>query len=156
MGDMVLSVPSVLVTLLAGLAFGAHFEIASPLAALAALTCVFLGALAVGTAFSGLFILSRNANPLANFLQTPIYILGGFYVPRSVLPGWLEPLALVLPVTHALDALRATTIAGAGWTEVGDSLALAVLTSAIFLALGAWSLGRVDHALRRSGALNLF
>ena len=156
LGDFVLSAPAVLVTLVIGVGFGASFDVASPLLAFIALMLVFLSALAIGVACSGLFILSRNANPLANFLQTPIYILTGFYFPRSVLPDWLEPFGAVLPITHALEALRASMLDGAGWTELADELAVTLVASAAFLVLGIWSLRRVDHELRRTGSLNLF
>lgn len=156
MGDFVLSAPSVLVVFLIGLGFGAEFEIANPLVALVALAMMFISSLAIGVACSGLFILSRNANPLANFLQTPVYILSGFYFPRSVLPEWLEPVGAVLPITHALEALRASTLDGAGWTEVAGKLVVTLLASALFLMIGVWSLRRVDHELRRTGSLNLF
>lgn len=156
LGDFVLSAPAVLITLLIGLGFGAAFDIGHPLLALVALGMVFVSALAIGVACCGLFILSRNANPLANFLQTPVYILAGFYFPRSVLPDWLEPVGEALPITHALDALRASMLDGAGWTDLYDELIVTVLTSALFALLGIWSLRRVDHELRRTGSLNLF
>lgn len=156
LGDFVLSAPAVIVTLVVGLGFGATFDIANPLLALVALTVVFMSALAIGVACSGLFVLSRNANPLANFLQTPIWILAGFYFPRSVLPDWMEPIGAVLPITHALEALRASMLRGAGWIELADELGIAVLASGAFLLLGVWSLRRVDHELRRTGSLNLF
>lgn len=155
-GDLVLSVPSVLVIGLVGEAFGAEYDIASPLTAVSALALVFVSALAIGVACSGLFILSRNANSLANFLQAPVYLLAGFYFPRSVLPDWLEPVGGVLPITHALAALRASMLEGAGWRAAGDDLALALVMSGLFLLLGIWSLRRVDHELRRTGSLNLF
>ena len=156
LGDFVLSASAILTTLLVGLAFGATFDVADPLLALACLVLVYASALAIGVACSGLFILSRNANPLANFLQTPIYILAGFYFPRSVLPDWLEPVGGLLPITHALEALRASMLAGAGWGALWDEIALTILASGGFLLLGVWSMRRVDHELRRTGALNLF
>lgn len=156
LGDFVLSAPAVLITVVVGLGFGATFDVASPLVALVALAMVFASALSIGVACSGLFILSRNANPLANFLQTPVYILAGFYFPRSVLPDWLEPVGAALPITHALEALRGSTLDGAGWTSLLDEMVITVLASAFFLLLGIWSLRRVDHELRRTGSLNLF
>lgn len=156
LGDFTLSIPSVLVVLLVGLGFGATFDVADPVLALVALVFVFMSALAIGVACSGLFILSRNANPLANFLQTPVHILAGFYFPRSVLPDWLEPVGAVLPITHALEALRGSMLDGDGWSELASSLVVTLLTSALFLVLGIWSLRRVDHELRRTGSLNLF
>jgi len=156
LGDFVLSAPAILVTLLIGFGFGATFDIGHPLLALITLVLVYVSALSIGVACSGLFILSRNANPLANFLQTPVYILAGFYFPRSVLPDWLEPVGGVLPITHALEALRASMLDGAGWTDLYDELIVTVLTSTLFALLGIWSLRRVDHELRRTGSLNLF
>jgi ABC-2 type transport system permease protein len=136
LGDLVLSVVAVLVTLLIGFRMGASFNVEH-------LLC-------------GLFILSRNANSLANFLQTPIYILAGFYFPRSALPDWLEHVGGVLPITHALEVLRASLLEGAGWQESAGQIAIAIGTSGLFLLLGVWSLRRVDHELRRTGSLNLF
>jgi ABC-2 type transport system permease protein len=156
LGDLVLSAPAVLVTLAIGLGYGAEFNVANPLLAGLMLGMVFVSALTIGVACSGLFILSRNANPLANFLQTPVYILAGFYFPRSVLPDWLAWVGGLLPITHALAALRASMLEGAGWGDLRDELGIALLTSALFLLLGIWSLRRVDHELRRTGSLNLF
>jgi len=156
LGDFVLSAPSVLVVFLVGLGFGAEFDVANPLVALIALASVFLSALAIGVACSGLFILSRNANPLANFLQTPVHIVAGFYFPRSVLPDWLAPVGAVLPITHAMEALRGSTLDGAGWSGVYNQLIATLLASGLFLLLGIWSLRRVDHELRCTGSLNLF
>ena len=156
LGDFVLSAPAVFVTLLIGLLFGATFDVAHPILVLVALAMVYISALAIGVACCGLFILSRNANPLANFLQTPVYILAGFYFPRSALPDWLEPVGGILPITHALEALRASMLGGAGWTDLLDELVTTALASGLFVLLGIWSLRRVDHELRRSGSLNLF
>jgi ABC-2 type transport system permease protein len=156
LGDLVLSVTAVLVTLLIGFGMGASFNVEHLLLAVLAFVLVWLSALAVGVACCGLFILSRNANSLANFLQTPIYILAGFYFPRSALPDWLEHVGGVLPITHALEVLRASLLEGAGWQESADQIAIAIGTSGLFLLLGVWSLRRVDHELRRTGSLNLF
>lgn len=155
-GDLVLSAPSVLLIMLVGEGFGAEYVIANPTIVIFALALVFISALTIGAAFSGLFILSRNPNPLANFLQAPVHLLAGFYFPRSVLPDWLEPVGGLLPITHALTALRASMLDGAGWRTVGHDLALSLLASGLFLGLGIWSLRRVDYELRRTGSLNLF
>jgi ABC-2 type transport system permease protein len=115
-----------------------------------------VGSLACGFAFSGLFVLSRRGNLLANFLQAPIYLLAGFIVPRSSLPSFLQPLAGALPVTHAVDALRASTLAGAGLGGTSPELLLALITSAAFALVGAFALRRVEDAAKRAGALDLY
>jgi ABC-2 type transport system permease protein len=42
--------------------------------------------------------------------------------PITVLPGWLQALALCLPLTHALEAMRQFLLAGAGIAAVSDHL----------------------------------
>lgn len=156
MGDFAFSLPSILSLLAVGFAFGAGFDVGSWTLAIVALLAVYVSALCIGIACGGLFILSRNANSLSNFLQTPVYLLSGFYFPRSVLPDWLEPVALVLPIAHAVDALRAAILAGAGWGDVWRELLGCVAGCLLFLLLGVWSMRRVEDATRRSGTLNLF
>lgn len=155
-GSFAWSLPSILSLLVVGLAFGAKFQIAHIGLAIVAVGMVYLSALAIGIACGGLFILSRQANSLSNFLQTPIHLLAGFYFPRSVLPEWLQPLGALLPIAHAVDVLRAATLDGAGWGDVAPDLAMTLGGCAVFVAIGILSMRRVEYAVRRSGDLNLF
>ena len=154
-GGVVWALPGFAVVALLGLATGARLEVADPLAALAAGGALLVGSLAVGFALAGLFILSRRANLLANFLQTPIYLLAGFVVPRDELPGWLQPISSCLPVSHAIDALRASTLRGAGLGAIDHQLGLTLLTAAAFVLIGAVGLRRVEHVAKRGGQLEL-
>ena len=70
---------------------GARFAISDPLAVLAAGVTMVVASLAVGFTLAGAFVLTRRANLLANVIQHPVYLLGGFVVPRDALPDWLRP-----------------------------------------------------------------
>jgi ABC-2 type transport system permease protein len=50
-------------------------------------------------------------------------ILGGMLFPVSVLPGWLQPLANLMPVKYAFDGARDALFSGAEWET--DALILA-------------------------------
>ena len=156
LGGFAFSLPSVICLLLVGFGFGARLDIDSPALALVSLAAVYVSALCIGIACGGLFILSRQANSLANFLQAPVYILAGFYFPRSVLPDWIEPIATILPIAHAVDALRAAVLNRAGWQDTAPELLATLAGCVVFLLIGIWSLRRVEHAVRGSGDLNLF
>lgn len=154
-GNFVFTFPSVLVAFVAGQALGAEYNLEHPVAVLIALAAVYISCICVGLCFSGLFILSRQANAFANFLQEPIHLLGGFYVSRSIFPDWLQRVSDIIPLAHALDALRAATLDGASLAEIGDDLLAMAITSTLFVVLGVWSLARLDKAVRRSGTLDL-
>ena len=152
-GGLVWLLPGFAVVALLGLATGARFDVSDPLAPLAATAALAAGSLATGFALAGLFILSRRANLLANFLQTPIYLLAGFIVPREELPGWLRPVSDGVPVSHAVDALRASALRGAGVGEIGGEIGLALLTAAGFALVGVVGLRRVERVAKRGDQL---
>lgn len=156
LGSILWLAPSVIGVLLLGLLSGARFAIHDPLTPLLALVTTVAVSLATGFAFAGVFILSRRANALANFLQPPIYLLAGFFVPRDELPAWLQPLANAIPAGHAVDALRASTLRGASLGTVAPELLAALGVAAIYALIGFLSLRRVEYAAKRTGDLDLY
>ncbi|MCP2165061.1 ABC transporter permease [Goodfellowiella coeruleoviolacea] len=61
----------------------------------------------------------------------PLMFASSAYVPVANLPGWLRAVATVNPVSHAVDAARALTLAqpgaGGATTAIGVSLAIAAV-----------------------------
>lgn len=155
LGSLLAYIPSVATCAVVGILAGATFDVGSPLAAAIALLTVYICTFCIGLAFGGLFILSKNSNALSNFLQTPIYLLAGFYVPRSVLPGWLQRVSDLIPLSHAVDALRGALLQGKTLGELADALLAAIGMSMVFLIVGIWALGKADRAIRRSGTLDI-
>ncbi len=154
-GSILFGLPALLVSIGVGIGFGARFEIDHPVAAAVSLLAVYVCCLCIGLAFGGLFVLTRQSNAMSNFLQAPVYLLAGFFVPRSALPDWLQGVSDALPVAHAIDALRATALTGASMSDVAATLGMAAGTSVLFLAAGLWGLHRLDDAVRRRGTLDL-
>jgi ABC-type multidrug transport system permease subunit len=155
-GSFLWLLPSFIVVIVLGFATGARLDVGSPVAFAAAIFMLFAVSLATGFAFASLFVLSRRANVMANFLQAPIFLLAGFQVARTSLPGWLHPLSDAIPASHATDALRASALHGASFGGVAPMLAAAGVVSAVYLVVGLVSLRRVEYAARRSGHLDLY
>jgi ABC-2 type transport system permease protein len=155
LGSILFGLPAIGVSVAVGLAFGADFRISDPVAALLSLLAVYVCSLCIGLAFGGLFVLTRQSNAMSNFLQTPIYLLAGFFVPLSALPDSLQKVSDLLPVSHAISALRAATLSGDSLGDILPQLGAAAATSALFLLLGLWSLHRLDDVVRRLGTLDL-
>src|ERR687883_464247 len=93
---------------------------------------------------------------LPSFLQLPIYLLAGFVVPRARLPDWLHPLSDAIPASHAMDALRASSLGGATLHGITGQLALAFGTAALYALVGWISLRRVENVAKRAGQLDLY
>lgn len=155
-GGLIWILPALIVVALLGVVVGARLTIADPLAALLAACALVAATLGTGFVLASLFILSRRANLMANVIQAPLQLLGGFIVPRESLPAWARLLSDALPVGHAVDALRASTLTGARLADVWWQLVLAFTLAVLYTALGLLSLWRVEDAAKRTGQLDLY
>jgi ABC-2 type transport system permease protein len=79
----------------------------------------FAGVGILGAAFVFLF---KQREPLTGGLITLSLLLSGVLYPTDVLPGWLEVVSVLLPLTHATDVLRATLLQNGGFESAADSL----------------------------------
>jgi ABC-2 type transport system permease protein len=155
-GGLVYLLPSAVVVIIIGLITGASFNLTDPLAAFAGFVALICASLATGLLLAALFILSRRANVMANAIQHPVNLLGGFVLPRDELPGWLHAISDLLPVSHALDAFRAATLSGASLNDVAPQLAAACVACAACTLLGILGLRRIEHVAKRGGQLDLY
>lgn len=147
--------PSVVVTGLLAWSFGVDLVVRDPLAVLLATIGLLGSTLALGYALAGLFVLSRRANLLANFLQSPVYLLGGMVVPVSALPAPLDRFAAVFPISAGMEALRLALLAGAGLDAIAPLLLELAALSAALLVVGFAGLRLVERAAKRGDELGL-
>jgi ABC-2 type transport system permease protein len=109
------------------------------------LVVCILSALAFGGV--GLLIASRartieGASGLMNLAMMPMWVLSGVFFSSNNFPKVAQPFIQALPLTAAINALRATMLQGAGWGVVAPSLAIVaawlVVTFTLALRLFRW------------------
>lgn len=93
-------------------------------------------------AFSSLGILSasfimvfKQGDPLTWVFSTFNSLLGGVFFPITVLPIWLQKVALFLPITHSLKALRLTLLQGVPIQKIGPDILVLILFIVVLLPL---------------------
>ena len=106
-----------------------------------------------------LFTLSRNANSIANGLGYPLYVVSGLLFPLTVLPVWVLPFGLSLPLAWAREAMRWATT-GTDATLLTPNWAVAaggLLAVGIIYFVAAYGLYRYvfDKKLRQLGQLGV-
>jgi len=116
--------------------FGLHLDRIS-------LTGAFLTQLLTILAFSGIGILSasfivvfKQETPI-NFLFASISgLLAGVLYPVEVLPGWLQSLSNLLPLTYSLRAMRKAVLLGDSLIGISTDLLVLGLFACLLLPLG--------------------
>jgi len=64
--------------------------------------------------------------------------LGGCFVPRFIMPGWLKTLGLITPHAWTLDAYQDLLVRGYGLREVLPKVGALVAFAAAFFGIGVW------------------
>jgi ABC-2 type transport system permease protein len=80
---------------------------------LLAITCIFLvSTLGIGLLISTVANTQQEALLLTFFTLLPSVFLSGFIYPLSALPGWMQPVSGVIPLTYFLIVVRGIIIKG--------------------------------------------
>ncbi len=90
--------------------------------------------------FSSLGIISasfvmvlKRGDPVAWAFNAVSTLLGGVYYPITILPGWLQIIARLIPVTYALEGMRLALLQGATIEELAPYIAALLVFSVILL-----------------------
>jgi ABC-2 type transport system permease protein len=110
--------------LIANVLLGANFSHASWPAFVLALAATGAALSAIGVALGAILVVVKRAQAVVAFVVTIIMFLGGAFFPLSVLPGWLETLAKLVPTRYAFEAVRASLYQGDHWARPVASLVL--------------------------------
>jgi ABC-2 type transport system permease protein len=113
--------------------FNLHISIPSALGALLILFLTFIAFLSIGMLSASFIMIFKQGDPIKLAFGTSSYFLGGIIFPVEVLPAPLQFLAGMLPITHAIRALRELLLAQ---TTVG-SIAPILINMCLFIMVFA-------------------
>jgi ABC-2 type transport system permease protein len=137
LGDSVRYLVGAVVIVVLGVAMGYRPEAgASGLAAAVALVVVFSFGFSWVFTTAGMIVRTPNAVMNMGWMALfPLTFLSNVFVPLETLPGWLEWLVGINPVTHLVTATRGLTDGTAAAAEIGVVLAIAAALTLVFAPL---------------------
>ncbi|UCG48664.1 MAG: ABC transporter permease [Phycisphaerales bacterium] len=91
--------------------------------------------LMLGIISCSILVLVKRGDPINWIFSSASSLLAGTMFPIAVLPGWLRVIALCLPLTHSLEAMRKCLLMGASAREVHVNLLALLLFTAALLPL---------------------
>jgi ABC-2 type transport system permease protein len=134
--------------LLAGwLLLGVHFHGANLLSVAVTVPLVLAAFGGLGLLAAAVTMVARRNNPVAMVFGAVSLLLSGVVYPVGVLPGWLQTVAALFPLTHALEALRGALLTGASLGALRSSLLALALFAVILIPTG---LAAFIHSLKRA------
>ena len=114
---------------------------------------MLVGLYGFGFAFAAVVLLMREANTLVDVSSFLVQGLTGTNFPVNSLPAWLIPIALILPLTYGLDAVRGILLKSATLLPLQIEIAILIVFMFGMVWFGAWVFNRVERRVRTLGTL---
>jgi len=133
--------------------FHVKLNIISPVAFFIVFFLTILAFAGIGLISASFIIIFKQGSPVTMIMSTASGLIGGVLYPVSVLPQWLEPYSNLLPITHALEAMRKILLNGATFSDVlSQILSLLAFTIVLFPA-GLYAFRHGLKLARKEGSL---
>lgn len=138
LGILVSGIIQTLILILFGaLAFGVPWG-SAPLALAVMVLAFSLAITALGLMFAALTKTLAQANALSTIVVLSIAALGGAWWPLDIVPGWMQTLGRLSPISWAMDGFHDIITRGLGVTAVLPEAGILLAFTAVFLAVGVW------------------
>jgi ABC-2 type transport system permease protein len=98
-------------------------------------TAAFVG---IGFMLTSAARTSEAARGLASFVAFPMMFLSGVFFPVTDLPGWLQTLVHILPLTWLTDALHQVMNDGAGLSDIGVDCLVLAGWAVVMISVATW------------------
>jgi ABC-2 type transport system permease protein len=127
---------------------------ANYLGALAMLAICSVSLVGFGMVAAVMPLLSPEKGQQVTSIVTAVLLLvSGIYYSVDVLPGWVQPLSVISPVTYALEGIRAMLLDGASLGSQWANIWPLLIMGLIFPPLGLWLFHAGEMFAKRTGRL---
>jgi ABC-2 type transport system permease protein len=129
---------------------GANLTAAAVVLAIASISFMGLG---IMVSILPLLFPERGAQMIF-IAQSCLLLVSGVYYPISVLPGWMQTVAMLSPATYALEGIRESLINGRSLTELGGLILPLLLIGVVSIPLGLRVFVMAERFAKRTGRLH--
>lgn len=149
---LVTAITSAIMLAIGGALFGFK-PTGNTLAAVLTAIPMLIGLYGFGFAFAAVVLLLREANTLVDVSSFLVQGFSGTNFPVKSLPTWLIPIALILPLTYGLDAVRGFLLGSDTLFPLHIEVVILIAFMFLLLWFGAWVFNRVERRVRTLGTL---
>jgi ABC-type multidrug transport system ATPase subunit/ABC-type multidrug transport system permease subunit len=144
----------VLVILVAGsLMIGGGMVGGSPLLVVLIMAMTVISASSFGIIAACFIIVVKRGDPISWIFKAASWMIGGVVFPVTVLPSWLQKFAILLPTTHALQALRMVMINGKNLNSIWPEITSLAIFCFILLPISLKTLQYSVNRAKKEGTL---
>lgn len=111
--------------------------------------------LPIGVIASSATMVFKKTGPIEFFLTSMTQLFGGVYIPIKALPAILQPVGMIIPVSHALNGLRGA-LEGASLSQLLPDVVWLCGLSAVFIPVSLLIFTAAVHRAKIDGTLGQY
>lgn len=138
---------------MAGMLFGLSISGMNVLAAGLVLLLSLLAFSSIGIISATFTLVFKRGDPLLWLFGSASWLLGGVLFPTNLLPPLLRHIATLLPITHAVNGMRAALLTGASPRAISSDLGALALFALIAVPTSLLAFSRGVEHVKRMGTL---
>ncbi|MBW2647484.1 MAG: ABC transporter permease [Deltaproteobacteria bacterium] len=108
---------------------------------------------AIGVLSASFIMVFKRGDPIYWIFGSASAIIGGIYFPISVLPPFLQKCAALLPITHALEAMRLLLLKGYSLKAILPQIKMLILFVVIIVPLSVLAFKYAVKRAKKEGSL---
>lgn len=141
--------------LLGAVLFGVQFS-GNVGAALLILALTIVAMTSLGIIAASFVMVLKRGDPVTWLFNSAGLLLGGVYYPIEIMPGWLQGLARLLPITYSLEAMRQALLTNASFSELLPDIAALALFGLVLVPISLLSFRLAVQRAKVEGTLAHF
>lgn len=149
---VVTAITSSMILALSSLVYGLQVA-GNVLQSLLALLPMLIGLYGFGFAFAALVLVTREANNMVDMSNFIVGLLSGANFPVQVLPRWLLPVSLALPLTYGFDSIRGLLLGTRTLLPIPLEIGILVASMGVLIWIGLRAFSALERRQRRMGTL---
>ncbi len=138
---------------LAGVVLGVDYSRANFVSAGVVLLLTVLAFSGFGILSAAIIVVLKKGDPIEWIFGSLCSLLGGALFPVAVMPGWLQKIAALLPMTHSLEAARLAILRGESLVRLWPQLVILGGMAALLLPTSIVLFSKAVEKGRRDGGL---
>jgi ABC-2 type transport system permease protein len=95
----------------------------------------------------------ERGEQMSFMVQALVLLVSGVYYSTTVLPGWLQPIALLSPATYMLRGIRSAVLDGVGISGQLHTLGILVIFGLVMIPTSLAAFGLAERWAKRTGRL---
>jgi ABC-2 type transport system permease protein len=110
----------------------------------------------LGMIWASMVMLVKRGEAMINLLGGAFMLLGGVMFPISVLPGWMQSLSTLIPLTYGLEGMRLALLQGYGISQLMQPILVLAGFSVVLILSGIACFNGAVWLVKERGSLTQF